>query len=99
MKLKISPLALIDLEESIEYYNLQQENLGDDFAEKINFTFERIKENPKQFPKEFKEMRKAQTERFPFNIFFVSRENIAYILGIFHLRRNPKILKDRYKTI
>ncbi len=99
MKLKISPLALIDLKESIEYYNLQQENLGDDFAGKINSTFERIKENPKQFPKEFKEMRKAQTERFPFNIFFVSRENIAYILGIFHSRRNPKILKDRYKTI
>ncbi len=56
MKLKISPFALTDLEESIEYYNQQQKNLGDDFADKVNSTFDRIKENPKQFTKEYKEL-------------------------------------------
>ena len=99
MKLKISPFALTDLEESIQYYNLKQQNLGYEFAEIIHSTFERIKENPNQFPKEYIEMRKAKTSRFPFNVFFVVRENIGYILGIFHSSRNPKMLKDRYNTI
>ncbi len=99
MKLKISPFALTDLEESIEYYNQQQENLGDEFAINVNFIFERIKENPKQFSKEYKEMRKAKTDKFPFNIFFVVSENIGYILGIFHSSRNPKIMENRYKKI
>ncbi|MEA2043054.1 MAG: hypothetical protein U9N85_10955 [Bacteroidota bacterium] len=44
MKLKISPFALTDLEKSIYYYNRQQENLGADFADNLNSTFERIKE-------------------------------------------------------
>ncbi len=70
MRLKLSPFALTDLKDSIEYYNQQQEGLGNDFADKINAAFERIKDNPKQFPKAYKVMRKAQVERFSFNIFF-----------------------------
>jgi len=99
MKLKISPFAEKDLQESIEYYNEQKEGLGNEFAETVNYTFERIKKNPDQFPKEHKNMRKAQTEHFPFNVFFVVKDTIGYILGIFHSSRNPKTMKNRYKTI
>ena len=99
MRLKISPFALTDLEESIEYYNLEKQNLGNEFAKIVNSTFERIKENPNQFPKEYKEMRKAKTERFSFNVFFVSSEKFGYVLGIFHSGRDPKTIKDRYKMI
>ncbi len=97
MKIKISPFAEKDLDESVEYYSTQQENLGYDFAEEVNSTIKRIKENHNQFPKEYKEMRKAKIERFPFNIFFVVKETFGYILGIFHTSRNPKIMKERYK--
>ncbi len=99
MSLKISPFALTDLEESIEYYNLQQVNLGNNFAENINYIFERINRNSKQFPKEYKEMRKAKLNNFPFTIFFVEKDSIKYILGIFHSSRNPNTMKDRYKVI
>lgn len=97
MKLKISPFAEKDLTESIKYYNKQSEDLGNNFAEIVSETFDRIKDNPYQFPKEYKEMRKAKTERFPFKIFFVVNNSIGYILGIFHSSRNPEIIQERYR--
>lgn len=97
MTLKLSPFAELDLISSIDYYNTQKPGLGDEFARNINSVFERIKNTPQHFPKEYKNMRKAKVNKFPFNIFFVEQENIAYIIGIFHASREPKILKERYK--
>ena len=71
MKLKLSPFAEKDLEESISYYNKQFEGLGIEFIQNIDETFNRIKENPNQFPVDYRQMRKARTERFPFVIFLL----------------------------
>ncbi len=98
MKLKISPFAEMDLLESITFYTEQRENLGKEFYETVVDSFERIKDNPGQFPKEYKEMRKVSINRFPFMVFFVVNDDIGYILGIFHSSRNPKIMKTRYKN-
>lgn len=99
MKIKISPYALNDLDESIKYYNLQKEELGNDFAKNIDKVLKRIKNNPNQFPVTYKEMRIVRTEKFPFNVFFVVKGKTNYVLGIFHTSRNPKIMKDRYKSL
>lgn len=96
MRIRISPFAEKDLQESIEFYNKQKEGLGDDFADVIDYTIERIKENPNQFSAEYKEIKKAQIKRFPFNIFFVVEDSTCYILGVFHTSRNPDIMNDRY---
>ncbi|MDF1548047.1 MAG: type II toxin-antitoxin system RelE/ParE family toxin [Bacteroidales bacterium] len=98
MKLKISPFAEEDLEESIEYYNIRKQGLGYEFARTVSDTFDRIKENPLQFPYEYKEMRKAQIDKFPFNIYFVIKNPVGYILGIFHSSRNPLKMRVRYKN-
>lgn len=99
MKLKISPFAINDLEESFEYYNHKVEKLGNKFAEEVDNTFVQIKRNPKQFEKPYKEIRKALVNRFPFIIFFTIKNKTIYILAIFHSSRNPKIIKERYKSI
>jgi hypothetical protein len=49
MRIRISPFAEKDLQESIEFYNKQKEGLGDDFADVKDYTIERIKENKNQF--------------------------------------------------
>ncbi len=97
MKIKLSPFAEQDLDDSIEYFNQQKEGLGDEFVNNVIETFERIKENPTQFPKINQNLRKAQTNGFSFNVFFTVKDAIAYILGIFHTSRNPKTMKSRYK--
>jgi hypothetical protein len=79
MMIKLSPFAEIDMQESINYYNEQKENLGNEFAIEINDTFDRIKENYEQFSITHKNMRKAKTNRFPHNVFFIVETQIAYI--------------------
>ncbi len=98
MKLKISPFAEMDLLESIKFYNEQRENLGKEFYETVIDSIERIKKNPGQFPKEYKDLRKVSIKRFPFRIFFVIKDDIGYVLGIFHNSRNPNVMKARYKN-
>jgi plasmid stabilization system protein ParE len=97
MKLKISPFAELDLHESIKFYNEQSEGLGQDFYQTVVSAFERIKNNPGQFPKLYQEMRKVSIKRFPFLVFFEVKGDNCYILGIFHSSQNPKIMKTRYK--
>ncbi len=97
MKIKISPFADEYIDESVKYYNNQKDGLGTEFAKEVNETFKRIKENPKQFPSEYKQLQRAGTRRFPFNVFFVVKDFIGYVLGVFHTSRNPKVMKERYK--
>ncbi len=97
MKLKISPFAESDIQESINFYNEQNENLGQSFLGVINEAFDSIKKNPLQFPKAYKVLRKLVTPRFPFIIFFTIKEDTCYVLAIFHTSRNPTTIKDRLK--
>ncbi|MCK4662797.1 MAG: type II toxin-antitoxin system RelE/ParE family toxin [Bacteroidales bacterium] len=96
-KLILSPFAELDLEQANSYYNIQREGLEDEFIEELENSLKRIKNNPKQYPKVLKEIRKANVRRFPYGIFYVFRDNVINILAIFHFSRNPKIWKSRYK--
>jgi toxin ParE1/3/4 len=99
MKLKISPFAEKDLQESVAFYNERQENLGIDFFQEISIAFERIKKNPHQFPKSRKNLRRFTVARFPFIIFFIEKDDVCYVLAIFHSSRNPKIIRERHKSV
>jgi len=98
MKIKLSPFAEQDINETKEFYNLQKDGLGDKFTNEINEIFNRIKENPNQFPKIYKQMRSAQVNHFPFGTFFIIEQSNAYILDKFHSSRNPKTMKKRFKS-
>ena len=97
MKLKLSPFSEEDLDESIKYFNSQKDGLAYKFVNEVVNTFNRILENHTQFPKLFKDLRKAKTSTFSFNIFFVCDDEYVYVLGIFHTSRNPKIMNSRFK--
>ena len=98
MNIKLSPFAEQDLDESKEYYDQQKIGLGDEFISEIVEKFELIKQNPKQFPIQYKKMQKATLDRFSFGIFYIVKNLTIYVLGIFHSSSNPKTMKDRYKT-
>lgn len=96
MRIKLSPFAEDDLQESIDFYNLQKEKLGFEFAKEVNDTFERLRSNYLQYPEVHKKLRKARLNRFPFNVFFVVEPPIVYVLAVFHTSRNPNLLKSRF---
>jgi toxin ParE1/3/4 len=99
MKLKISPFAEQDLKDSLAFYNERLENLGAAFFQEINLALERIKQTPNRFPRAHNSLRKYSVVRFPFLIFYIEKDDVCYVLAIFHTSRNPKIIRERYKSI
>ena len=95
-KLLINPFAELELDEAKEWYNLQQNNLGERFVNEIDITVIRIRENPFQFPKEKKQIRKAVVNNFPYSILFNVADNLINIFAVFHSSRNPMIWRKRF---
>ena len=95
--LLINPFAELELEEAKDWYNLQQDYLGERFVKEIDKTIIRITENPFQFPKETKQIRKAIVNDFPYSIFFYVADNLINVFAIFHSGRNPMIWKKRFR--
>ncbi len=95
-KLVINPFAEVDIKDSIEWYNFQKENLGEEFTQKIKETVFRINDNPFQFPKVKKKIRKAIVNRFPYSIFFYIDDSVINVFAVFHISRNPIIWQKRF---
>lgn len=94
-QLKISPIANIELLDSIEWYNTQKDKLGFEFFHEIENAFELIKKNPLLFAKIYKDFRMLLINRFPFEVFYSIEDNMILIHHIFHSSRNPKIWKKK----
>jgi len=95
-KLIINPFAEIEIKETRNWYNLQKDNLGEEYLQEIKKTTIRIQENPLQFPKIKNKIRKVVISRFPFSIYFYIDELTINVFAVFHTSRNPMIWKERF---
>lgn len=77
------------------YYEQQQPGLGFRFEREIDALFERIINNPLQFPEIDEGRRRALLRPFPYGVFYTVDQDQVTILAVFHLRRNPDVLKSR----
>lgn len=96
-RVKIHPFAALDLKETVDWYNLQRENLGITFLSEVEKTLTLIQQNPKQFVQIRKDVRKAYLKRFPFTIVYSIDHNTVEIYSFFHNCRNPLIWQKRTK--
>jgi plasmid stabilization system protein ParE len=92
---KLTEQAKSDILHQAQYYEKQQHNLGKEFLEKVESTLLRIEENPKQFPKIYRKVRKAIVNKFPHKVLFVVEKIDAIVIAVFHQSQNPKLLKER----
>ena len=81
-----------------QYYSTINKDLGKEFLEKIDDTFQRIEDNPKQFPKIYRKLRRALLNKFPYSILFVVEKLDAVVLAVFYQNQNPKTWKNRVKA-
>jgi plasmid stabilization system protein ParE len=94
-KIRITDDAKNDINESAKFYEKRQKELGHDFLEEVEVSLARIRENPKQFPQEYREVRKALTDRFPHQVLFVIRSFGIIVFAVFHTSKNPDNWKKR----
>jgi len=87
----ITPTASLDLEATIEFYNLQAWDLGYRFAALVEEYLNRIGATPTASPIRYKNVRCKPLATFPYLIMFTINEPEASvsILRILHTRQNP----------
>lgn len=93
--IKLTDDAKEDLRDGVIYYEDKQAGLGQDFIEKVEEALERIRKNPKQFPKIYKDVRKTLLNKFPHKVLFVTRSMQIIVFAVFHSSRNPQRWKNR----
>ena len=96
-ELSILKAAKSDIRHANIWYNLQKENLGNEFLIEIEKYLVQIQTNPKQFPKHKNSIRKAVLRKFPYCIFFSIQSNIIKVIAVFHNSRNPITWMRRVK--
>ena len=95
-RVELHPQAENELSESYQWYEERSEGLGFRFINSINKRLKEIADHPERYPKKKGKYRETGTEIFPYIIIYeiLIKENIVFVLYIFHSKRNP-LLKYR----
>ena len=94
-------LFLLEAEEemnvSSQYYNQPASGLGLDFLVEIEKSLSFIEESPERWPIYDEDIRKYNTRRFPFSIYYAYEkdEDKIIIIAVAHQKRKPGYWKQR----
>lgn len=89
-------IAKREFDDAISWYGDRREGLGQDFSVAVERLLERIALSPNQFACVRGNMRRAVLKRFPYSIHFVVEDYQIVVLAIFHARRDPEHIEDRF---
>lgn len=97
MKLIFLEEAELELDDAIDYYNLEKPGLGDDFLLEVLSSLHRINQFPEAWHPLSENTRRCQTRRFPYGIIYTVFDDCILIVAISNLHRKPNHWKDRIK--
>lgn len=88
-KVILLELAVAEIEEACEYYNLKVPDLGLEFEEEVFALLDVIKYNPFLFPVKFAHIYEAVLPRFPFVVNYEVIDKQIVVSAVFHQKRSP----------
>ncbi|MBI2435839.1 MAG: type II toxin-antitoxin system RelE/ParE family toxin [Candidatus Hydrogenedentes bacterium] len=89
--------AEAEFDEAVAYYDECRVGLGDDFYLEVYSAIQRIAEYPEAWPIQEADVRRCQTNRFPYGIFYSITEGEILVLAIRHSRRDTESWKHRMR--
>lgn len=92
MKVRFLKLAEAELDDAVEYYNSEQENLGLRFQAEVVRAIDRVMQYPSSYQKISKySSRRCLVYKFPYGVIYQYQEdkNEILIVAIAHLHRKP----------
>ena len=95
-QLIITNHAIKDFEKAKDWYEKQQESLGNKFADYLFNCFTEISKHPLGNASKYKYTREKFVKKYPYVIIYSLEENFIFILRIFPCKTNPK---KKYKSI
>lgn len=97
IRIELHPEVYEEIVFSMQWYEERALNLGYEFLEQINFSIQRISEEPEvwSFYDSKKKLRKFLIHRFPYAIIFIYEFPILKIIAVANLKRKPGYWKFR----
>ena len=95
MRIKFHPHARAELRDARNWYFERSPLSAIAFAQTVENALSRIKEAPNTFPLADHGTRKFVLQRFPFNIFYLTRETEIVIVAVAHQKRRPGYWSSR----
>ena len=89
-------IAKREFDDAISWYQDRLEGLGREFSVAVEQQLGRIALSPNQFACVIGDVRRAVLRRFPYSIYFMVEDERIVVLAIFHARRAPSQLEDRF---
>jgi plasmid stabilization system protein ParE len=89
-------IAKREFDDAISWYQDRLEGLGREFSVAVEQQLGRIALSPNQFACVIGDVRRAVLRRFPYSIYFMVEDERIVVLAIFHARRAPNQLEDRF---
>lgn len=95
MKVRFLEAACLELREAIVYYNAQRPGLGAAFREEVKATIKRIVQQPSSWHLMGGNIRRCQTNKFPYGIVYEYGSGEVVIIAVTHLHRRLGYWQDR----
>ncbi len=89
------PQVEADVQNAYDWYETQSVGLGEDFLLAADATLNLIKRHPVSPPFIHKKIRKLNTKRFPFGVFYIVTGSVITVIAVVHLARHPDTWKQR----
>jgi len=89
-------IAKREFDDAISWYQDRREGLGRKFSIAVEQQLEKIALSPNQFACVRGDVRRGVLQRFPYSIYFIVEDDRIVVLAIFHARRDPSQLEDRF---
>lgn len=97
MQIHVTSAAQRDLIEAHDWYEAQSSGLGKDLIFAVDTVFSLIQKQPKLPRLVLRDLRRVQTKRFPYAIYYEIRDpETVRVIAIFHTARNQRSLANRH---
>ncbi len=95
MKILFLEESQLELDDTIDYYNIESEGLGDEFLQEVLNSLDRIVSFKDAWHPLTKNIRRCQTKRFPYGLIYAEINEGILIISVSHLHRKPNHWKNR----
>ncbi|MFQ5835430.1 MAG: type II toxin-antitoxin system RelE/ParE family toxin [bacterium] len=97
VKVILSKLAKLELEDAIAYYEIEYPGLGKKFKQEVKISISRIAQYPEAWSLERGDIRKCLLHKFPYKLLYSIERDHIFIIAIAHQHRKPDYWIDRTK--
>lgn len=81
--------------EAFRWYEKERRGLGKVFRGRLNDTIRRIRATPVAYPLQYRDLRRALVEQFPYAVFYRALEDRVVVVGVIHGKRDPVVWQRR----